>query len=274
MTARPFRFGVVATPTGGQAWLATARRVEELGYATLLMPDVAALPDPFAALAMAAGATTRLRVGTFVLAGPVRTPQQAARAGHSLSLLSGGRFDFGIGTGRPDAAGDAARVGMPFGSAEQRLADVAAAIDALRALDGATTRTPVLIAAGGPRARALAGARADIVTLAAGPLAARDEVAAQAAEVRAAADGRADSVELAMNLFVIGEEVPPPVQGFLKLDAATLIAHDSLTMLRGTPAEMADELQRRRDALGVSYICVNSMFGEQFAPVLERLDGH
>jgi hypothetical protein len=55
--------------------------------------------------------------------------------------------------------------------------------------------------------------------------------------------------------------------------AATLIAHDSLVMLRGSTVEMADELQRRRDAIGASAITVNGAFLERFAPVVEMLDG-
>ena len=55
MGDRGFRFGVVATPEGGpQQWTATARRVEELGYSTLLMPDGVQLLAPFPSLAMAA----------------------------------------------------------------------------------------------------------------------------------------------------------------------------------------------------------------------------
>jgi len=37
---------------------------------------------------------------------------------------------------------------------------------------------------------------------------------------------------------------------------------------------MADELQRRRDGLGTSYVAVNAAFIEQFAPVVELLAGH
>ena len=56
-------------------------------------------------------------------------------------------------------------------------------------------------------------------------------------------------------------------------DAAQLIAAYSLTMLRGTPGEMADELRRRRDELGVSYVAVGEAFVETFAPVAELLAG-
>jgi len=54
---------------------------------------------------------------------------------------------------------------------------------------------------------------------------------------------------------------------------ATLIAHDSLRILRGAPRQMADELLRRRDDLGISYSSVNAAFLQDFAPVIELLDG-
>jgi alkanesulfonate monooxygenase SsuD/methylene tetrahydromethanopterin reductase-like flavin-dependent oxidoreductase (luciferase family) len=142
----------------------------------------------------------------------------------------------------------------------------------LRELD-AEARTPVLMAAGGPRALALAAEIADIVTVATGPFASRDEVAALTAGFRETAGSRAAEIELAMNLFVIGDEVPPWVQGFIGADAQQLIAADSLTMLRGSVDEMADELRRRRDAFGTSYISVNQAFYEELAAVVEKLTG-
>ena len=65
MTGKPFRFAVLATPQDHDQWLATARRAEELGYSGLLMPDGTQLLSPLPALAVAAGATTSLRVGTW-----------------------------------------------------------------------------------------------------------------------------------------------------------------------------------------------------------------
>ncbi len=44
-------------------------------------------------------------------------------------------------------------------------------------------------------------------------------------------------------------------------------------MLRGNTQQMVDELQRRRDAFGVSYLSVNAAFLEHLAPVVERLTG-
>ena len=91
MSTMPFRFAVQATPQDGPQWLATARRAEELGYATLMMPDGMQLLSPLPALALAAGATSSLRVGTFVLASALRPPGLAAWDAHSLSVLAGGR---------------------------------------------------------------------------------------------------------------------------------------------------------------------------------------
>jgi probable F420-dependent oxidoreductase len=274
MSEHKFRFGVVVTPEGGgQEWAATARRVEELGYSALLMPDGLQLLSPFPSLAVAACATTTLRVGTFVLAGPLRSPRAAAWEGHSLSVLTEGRFDFGIGTGRPQARQFAEALGRPWGTAAERLQEVADSIEQLRSLDG-DRHTPVLVAAGGPQALALAGRVADMATLAAPALAGRDHLVDMAARLREAAGDRADDIEIAMNLFAVGDdEIPPWTQKFIGADRATLVAHDSQTLLPGGPAEMADELQRRRDAYGVSYVSVNGAYLEQFAPVVERLAG-
>jgi alkanesulfonate monooxygenase SsuD/methylene tetrahydromethanopterin reductase-like flavin-dependent oxidoreductase (luciferase family) len=279
VTSGGFRFGVVATPqVGGQDvagnWQRQARRAEELGYSSVLMPDGVQLPSPMATLAFAAAVTTALRVGTFVLASPLRPPALTAWEAHSMSVLTRGRFEFGIGTGHPGNVRQAVDViGMPETTAPERLDQVERSIDRLRELDG-DRHTPVLMAVSGPKAMAVAAAKADIVTIAIGPLRSRADMARSADELRAAAGSRAGSLELLLNVFVIGDDVPAWMQRFLGADAATLIEHDSLTMLRGSVQEMADELQRRRDAFGTSYVAVNGAFTEQFARVVELLTGH
>ena len=218
-----FRFAVQAVPEDGEQWLGTARRAERLGYCALLMPDGMRLPSPVPALALAAGATTTLHVGAFVLASPLRPPQMAASEAHTLSLLTGGRYELGIGTGRPEVAGEAVELlGQPPTTAAQRLAQVAQTIDALRMLDG-ERRTPVLMAAA-PKARALAAAKADIVTLAAGAATSREDVAGMIADVRSAAGERASGIEFMQPIFVVGDEPLPWVRRFLQADMATLIS--------------------------------------------------
>jgi alkanesulfonate monooxygenase SsuD/methylene tetrahydromethanopterin reductase-like flavin-dependent oxidoreductase (luciferase family) len=274
MTAgKAFRFGVVAAAEdGAREWQQTARRVESLGFATLLTPDNLELPAPTVSLGIASAVTSRLRVGTFVLASPLRTPRAAAWDAHSLTVLTDGRFDLGLGTGLPMMRQAAMELGLPYGNARERLDHIGQTIDHVRRLDG-TARTPIMVAAGGPRARELALARADIMVVSqfAGPRAAAVE---SARELRRQAADRIDDVELATTIFVVGEHVPESMQGFLGADAATLIAQDSLSMLRGESVQaMADELQRRRDTLAVSYVVVNYAFVEQFAPLVERLSG-
>lgn len=273
MSERRFRFGAVATPQAGEQWRTTTHRVAELGYSTLLMPDGLQLLSPFPALA-AAAATADIRVGTFVVAAPLRPPRSAAWEAHSLTVLTGGRFELGIGTGLPHSASQAAQdFDLPLLSPAGRLAAVSETIDHLRSLDG-DTHTPVLVAAGGPRSRALAAEKADIITLAVGPLTSRTDLAEMVTSIRTRAGDRADDIEFSMNLSVVGDVVPPWTEKFIGADAATLIAHHSMSMLSGTTGEMADELQRRRDDLCVSYICVNSTFFEELAPVVEILSGH
>jgi probable F420-dependent oxidoreductase len=273
IVVKGFRFGAVVAPSsaGAGQWRDQARRVADLGYSTLLMPDGMQLLSPFSALAVAA-AVTELRVGTFVLASPLRPARLAAWEAHSLSALTGGRFELGIGTGRPAAREWVEQMGRPFGTPGERLQQVRDTIEALRVLDG-QGHTSVMVAAGGPKALAVAAAQADIVTLAGDVLAPREQVAAMAARVRELAADRAEQLELSMNIFVVGDRVSPWVQQFLGVDAETLIAHDSLTMLRGTPDDMAAELRRRRGELGVSYITVNSSAMEAFAPVIPLLHG-
>jgi len=116
--------------------------------------------------------------------------------------------------------------------------------------------------------------KADIVAVSrfSGP---REDATKAARELREKFGERLDDIELATNVFVVGDDVPLWIQQFVGANAATLIARDSLTMLRGNSvAEMADEIQRRRDTLGVSYISVNQVFMEQFAPIVEQLTGH
>jgi probable F420-dependent oxidoreductase len=55
--------------------------------------------DPFVALSFAATATKKLRLGTGICLVPQRDPIVTAKAVASLDVLSGGRFEFGIGGG-------------------------------------------------------------------------------------------------------------------------------------------------------------------------------
>ncbi len=82
-------------------WRDQVRRIADSGYSTLLMPDVPHWqPAPGPTLAFAA-AQADLRVGTWVYASPLRPAWSTAWEAHSLSVLTDGRFEMGLGTGRP-----------------------------------------------------------------------------------------------------------------------------------------------------------------------------
>jgi len=55
--------------------------------------------DPFVGLAFAAAATKRIKLGTGICLVPQHDPIVAAKSIASLDMLSGGRFEFGIGGG-------------------------------------------------------------------------------------------------------------------------------------------------------------------------------
>jgi probable F420-dependent oxidoreductase len=98
-----------------------ARLAEERGFESLFFPDHTHIPvasantflggnapvpdyyremlDPFVALTAAAGATTRLRIGTGICLVTEREPIATAKAVATLDLLSGGRMLFGVGAG-------------------------------------------------------------------------------------------------------------------------------------------------------------------------------
>lgn len=86
----PFRFGVNALRAASRAeWLDNARRVEDLGYAVLAVPDhLAERLAPLPALVSAASVTTRLRLATTVLNNDFRHPVLLAREAATWSSRS------------------------------------------------------------------------------------------------------------------------------------------------------------------------------------------
>ena len=283
---RRFRFGAVAgVGRSGQEWAALARRVEQLGFATLLCPDGTGLFAPFQALSAAAAVTSSLRLGSYVLAAPLRTPGEVAWETASLDVLSGGRFELGLGAGRPDASRDASRLGLPFGAPGERISRIEQALAAVRARYAGPgeesrrdavrgvqqPRPPVLLAAAGPRMLRLAAQEADIVALGLPPQSTEDDLAAKSGQVRAAAGDRFDQLELNVNIALVGDEFPPQAAAWLGADPGELVRNGSITVLTGSARQMADALLRRRDRTAVSYISVNAQFADQFAGVIELL---
>ena len=183
---RPFRFGVnMRTVASAAGWADRARTLEALGYSTLCLPDhLAPMLSPLPALAVAAAATRRLRVGTMVLNNDFRHPTVLAREAATLDLLSDGRLELGIGAGHMKSEYDEA--GLSFDRGGVRVARLSEAVLVLKRLfDGEPVtfdgrhyrvtghtihprpvqrpRPPIFIGGNGPRLLTLAAAEADIV---------------------------------------------------------------------------------------------------------------
>ncbi|MEV6852136.1 LLM class flavin-dependent oxidoreductase [Actinoplanes sp. NPDC051411] len=248
-------------------WLDQLRRLADSGYSTILMPDVPQWqPAPGPALAVAA-TITGLRVGTWVYASPLRPAWSTAWEAHSLTVLTDGRFDMGIGTGRPGIAEQLRELGLPVVPANQRLGQVREVVTALRELDGPDRHTPVAMAVGGPKAQALAAELADTVTFVMPHTEPRAETMQRVRDF----DNRRD-VELALHVPVIGDGVAPFMAG-PGTDPAALRAADSVSFLPSDPAAAAEEILRRREELGFSYFVFGADVAGALTPAVAKLAG-
>lgn len=276
---RSFRFGVTnARPSDLASWTATARRAESLGYSCFLMPETVPTSAPLPALAAAAAATTTLRVGTWVLCNPLHNPRALGWEVAGLQTLTGGRVELGLGAGRPGAEEDARRLGLPYGSPGERVQDLVESVSVIRRilsgddpdLPGASHPVPVLIAASGPRMLDHAALHADIIAFGWAPTTTIDQARPLIDRVRDTAGDRFDQLELAAGLVAVGDGDHPWLQR-MGVDVSTLVADGAVTVLAGNPRQMADALQRVRDALGISYFTVPAQSIDGFAPVVELL---
>ncbi|HZB97509.1 MAG TPA: TIGR03621 family F420-dependent LLM class oxidoreductase [Candidatus Sulfotelmatobacter sp.] len=299
-TPRPFRFGVVAAQAhSAEEWVAGARRAESLGYSTLLIPDTLGPTfSPMPALAVAAAATRSLRLGTYVLANDFRNPVSLARECAALDFLSGGRFELGLGAGRPTAGEDYRKLGIPLEPGGVRVERLAEALSIVKALLGGERvsatgphyraqgadvfphpvqepRPPILVAASGKRLLSLAAREADIVALAGYPTESQHGIGEKTSWLRRAAGDRFSELEININLLAAAqeEELARWVSARLGFDVAELVRSGSPFVLMGAPDEMCEQLLERRETLGASYVTVPDYLTEAFAPVVERLAG-
>lgn len=163
--AKDLRFGIILFSKGTRSvWQDLARRVEDLGYDVLTVPDHVAMCAPFPALMSAAAVTTRPQLGTMVLTTSLYNPALLARDVAQVQALTDGRLELGLGTGW--MAEDFQAAGVPFPSRARRVEDLEHTTTQMtRMLREAGQRVPVLIGAGGDRMLTLAAKHADIVSI-------------------------------------------------------------------------------------------------------------
>jgi probable F420-dependent oxidoreductase len=191
VTPRPFRFGVLGESVRSAAELVNAaRRAEIAGYATFLIRDhfieepLGHQLAPIAALATVAAATKTLRVGSLVICNDYRHPVVLAKEIATLDVLSGGRFELGLGAGFSRPEYEAA--GLPYDPPGVRVDRFAEALQVFKGLFDAEAFTfsgrfytvtkldsfpkpvqqphpPILVGAGGRRMLSIAARQANII---------------------------------------------------------------------------------------------------------------
>jgi len=307
---RRFRFGVqLAGASSGAAWAATARRVEADGYATLFMPDH--FDDqwaPVPAMAAAAAATTTLRIASLVLDNDYRHPVVLAKEAATLDVLSDGRLELGLGAGWQRRDYD--QSGIAFDDATTRVDRLAEALAVIKGLlgDGRYSFTgrhytvtdligtphpvqrphpPIIVGGGARRVLTVAGREADIVGInfdlrtgaigpEIGPSGTEAATAAKVKWVRDAAGSRFDQLELSVRVYLAvvtdqREQVAAGIAtGFgLTPEEALGTPH----FLVGSIDQIVDDLVRRREELGLSYVVFSGGALDDMAPVVARLAG-
>jgi probable F420-dependent oxidoreductase len=282
LVKKAFRFGVV---TGGHAsrsaWITLAQRVEELGYASLLMPDVLGTPlAPLTALAVAATATTTLRVGSYVFVNDYRNPALLAREIATLDQLSDGRVELGLGAG--NWPHEYQQLGIPFEKAGTRVSRFAEGLSIIKQFFTAETvnfsgkfytttalrpvprpvqqpHPPIIIGSTGRRMLTLAAREADIILLI-------PPVEEKIGWIREAAGERFEHLELGQAAFGI-EVTDTPVAAAPPFPGMPV---ESRPM---TTEQAAAYLLEKREHFGISYFQVQERQLENFAPVVARLNG-
>ncbi len=293
-------------------WAESARRLEELGYSTLHMPDhFGDQLAPIAAMTAAAAATTSLKVGTLVFDNDYRHPVVLAKEMATIDVLFEGRCEVGMGAGwmRSDYTSSGITMDRP-GTRVDRLMEGVAIVQGLWSgervnhsgehytitdLAGipvpASPGGPALILAGGsPRMLRFAGATADIVgvnpSIHSGEVdvdAARDGLAdridAKVGWVKEGAGDRFDDLEINawVPIAAITDDADAVTAvvapGFGLQDEDPATLLESPMVIVGTVPELVDRLNFRRDRWGFSYHVFQDAAALEMAPLVAALAG-
>lgn len=308
---RKFRFGAeLKGPFPGLTWQQTVQRVEELGYSTLFVPDHFQLQyGPITAMASAAAYSDTLHVGSLVFDNDYRHPVTLAMEMATIDEISQGRLEFGIGAGWKTL--DYEQSGIPLDPPKVRVERMMEAVVAIKALFGpdpvdldgehyqlaGVTGTvphtpggpPLLIAGGAKRMLRFAGEHASIVGV-------NPSIHSGEIDVDAARDGQADRVDQKLEWL---REGAGDRFDDLEINAWTVAACSFTDDPKGLAAELApffgaadgaevlsspmslignidsltEELNRRRDRWGYSYITISGDQARSFAPLVAALTG-
>ena len=265
--------------------------------------NLAAIP----AMAYAAAVTNTIRIGCRVFCIDYHNPVVLVKSAMTIDMLSGGRLEFGLGAGwlKDEYAAIGLRLDPPAQRID-RLADVLAGVQAFRGeghanIDNNTltwrdfeglpkpiSKPPIMIGGGSPRVLRLAGREADIVSLnlnnragVIGPdgvrMSTEQETHKKLRWVREGAGARFADLEIEIGAYftVVMDNPAPVLAGFAQMfgvEEAEMARHPH-ALIGGVDA-ICDELERRRELFGISYITVGADTMDAFSPVVARLAGN
>lgn len=321
--SKPFRFGLQAyAPNSGKEWRDLARKAESSGFSSFHLADHIIGPGPalaatghpvqtvaaIPAMAVAAEATSTIKVGCRVLCVDYRNPVMLAKEVATLDFFSEGRLELGLGAGWLQNEYEA--IGIPFDRPGVRLDRFEEVIALLRAsfaegeLNVDTPHVhavgfeavpkpftksgpPIMIGGGAKRVLTIAGREADIVSLnfnnSSGKLGA-DGIGSSTAELTAqkiqwikdGAGARFDQIEIEIAAYFTivtpdGEGTRAKMAPAFGMTPEVLADHPNA--LIGSVDEICDRIVERRERFGISYVSFGASVIDAVIPVVERLAG-
>jgi probable F420-dependent oxidoreductase len=321
--SHPFRFGLQAyAPESGKQWRELARKAESSGFSSFHLADHIIGPGPalaatghpvqtvaaIPAMAVAAEATSTIKVGCRVLCVDYRNPVMLAKEVATLDFFSEGRLELGLGAGW--LQGEYEAVGIPFDRAGVRLDRFEEVIGLLRAsfaegeLNIDTTHVhavgfeavpkpftksgpPIMIGGGAQRILTIAGREADIVSLnfnnSSGKLGA-EGIGSSTAEhtdqkiqwIRNGAGERFDQIEIEIAAYFTvvtpdGAGTRAKMAPMFGMTPEVFAEHPNV--LIGSVDEICDRIVERRERFGISYTSFGASVMDSVIPVVERLSG-
>lgn len=289
-TVQEFRFGFSGNALDVDKLVDDAVRAERAGFDVFQIIDFAGALSPLVALAAVARATSKIRLGPFVLNTALWNPATICRDLATVDRISNGRLEIALGSGisLPDTRGL-----MPQTRDERftRLRETVAAIKATVAEPGITpgfVRRPRLAIAGTvDRALKLAAEEADTFLIASVPpvpkaegLASYEVIPERAAtakyldRLRDHAGARADSLEIGTSATVILTDDTDAALAELAKTHTYLSPEqifESPKMLVGSLEQVTDQIMRRRTELGITYQSLRAPTPEELAPVIDAV---
>lgn len=300
------RFGAVMTeaPARARDWRERVRRVDDLGFDVLLLPDHLGVMSPFPPLVSAAGISDRLRVGVQVCNINFWNPALLARDAATTALMSDGRLELGLGAGHAQPEFEA--VGIPYEPPGRRVERLEAAVPVLRDLlagravtvdrplpmvscnldlPRAQPTVPIMVGGNGDRVLRIAATQADIVGLVGFTSGTGryhndlshftwDGLAERIDHVRRAAGARFDVLELSVlaQRVAVTDDREAAIAEFIgDAPVPAEVVADSPFALIGTVDHVAEQLARLRDEHGVTYVTTFEPSTTALADAMKRI---